>query len=556
MAVEAVNQIADNRKTVKGFELKDFTFSNAVYIRPGDDGVEIEILLHPEGNHQSTDTSCSAFRVACCNQDEWVHVCHGKVLTEYEKDHDDFQVREEIAEHEFCRSLHKSFELSSTQYIDIAELYDRFYQAGNQYGPAFERLRNVQTNVEGQVGTRIELFQWNDNEFPQEHIIHPASLDALSQAALISASARDVTSIGAKVVKRIRRLWLSKHGLNCNDARYITSVGDAFAKGRSLHECALSVMSEDNNHVLLKMDGLEILSVDDQSLLPEETYDAQHFCYRLETRPDNEIMDPFQLKEYCKVVHDRDEPAAFHKDLGFLAFSYIYRLTKRSGLMDALKSARAGSYFQKYCEWMEQRMIDYESGLIPYSSPQWKKLAEDDDYVTALRERLTDHNSQGRLFVTVGDHLEDILNGKTDPLELIFHNDKITNAYNEVNADINCFPMLERYIDILAHKDPNVKVLEVGAGTGGATLPILKSFLPATGSDCPRFSEYCFTDLSSSFFEKARENFSSYGNVRFRTLDVTKSCSEQGIEAGSYDVVIAANVGSLFSEKAMWSNKL
>ena len=78
--------------------------------------------------------------------------------------------------------------------------------------------------------------------------------------------------------------------------------------------------------------------------------------------------------------------------------------------------------------------------------------------------------------------------------------------------------------------------LSSGAGTGGATRYIL-------GTDPPAFNSYTFTDISTSFFEKALETFAPFEDrMEFRALDVRRSPEEQGYKPHSYDMIIASNV--------------
>lgn len=78
--------------------------------------------------------------------------------------------------------------------------------------------------------------------------------------------------------------------------------------------------------------------------------------------------------------------------------------------------------------------------------------------------------------------------------------------------------------------------LSSGAGTGGATRYIL-------GTDPPAFNSYTFTDISTSFFEKALETFAPFEDrMEFRALDVRHSPGEQGYQSHSYDIIIASNV--------------
>lgn len=79
-----------------------------------------------------------------------------------------------------------------------------------------------------------------------------------------------------------------------------------------------------------------------------------------------------------------------------------------------------------------------------------------------------------------------------------------------------------------------MRVLEIGAGTGTAT----EHMLAALRS---RIEEFMYTNITASFFIKARERFPS-PKVKFKTLDISRDPIEQGFKEGDYDLVIAANV--------------
>lgn len=95
-------------------------------------------------------------------------------------------------------------------------------------------------------------------------------------------------------------------------------------------------------------------------------------------------------------------------------------------------------------------------------------------------------------------------------------------------------------MDLLSHKMPNMKILEVGAGTGGVTRFALEG-LRASGA-FQRYMKYTFIDVSAGFFPAAQEKFRSIPNMEYRTLDIERSPEDQGYTAGEYDLVIAANV--------------
>ncbi|XYH98676.1 SDR family NAD(P)-dependent oxidoreductase [Sorangium sp. So ce1128] len=96
------------------------------------------------------------------------------------------------------------------------------------------------------------------------------------------------------------------------------------------------------------------------------------------------------------------------------------------------------------------------------------------------------------------------------------------------------------YVDeLIARAAPEgvVKILEVGAGTGGTT----ETVLPALGHRDA--ISYWYTDLSVGFtqFGKKRHG-AAHPFVRFESLNIEDEVRSQGYTPGDFDVVIAANV--------------
>src|SRR5699024_7418778 len=83
-----------------------------------------------------------------------------------------------------------------------------------------------------------------------------------------------------------------------------------------------------------------------------------------------------------------------------------------------------------------------------------------------------------------------------------------------------------------------IRIIEAGAGTGGTSATVLKRI--KAYSD---YVDYVYTDISKSFLLFAEEQYATeFPNLTFQTWNVEQSILEQGIEPGSYDIVIASNV--------------
>ncbi|WP_193217115.1 SDR family NAD(P)-dependent oxidoreductase [Bacillus thuringiensis] len=121
-------------------------------------------------------------------------------------------------------------------------------------------------------------------------------------------------------------------------------------------------------------------------------------------------------------------------------------------------------------------------------------------------------------------------------IEGIYKNNPVADYFNDFLAS-NAVDYIQKRIQ----KDPNarIRILEVGAGTGGTSATMFEMLKPYENY----VQEYCYTDISQAFLMHGeREYASRFPYVNCRILDVELSIGGQGIDAGSYDIVIATNV--------------
>ncbi|WP_370589417.1 SDR family NAD(P)-dependent oxidoreductase [Thermoactinomyces sp. CICC 10522] len=121
-------------------------------------------------------------------------------------------------------------------------------------------------------------------------------------------------------------------------------------------------------------------------------------------------------------------------------------------------------------------------------------------------------------------------------VEGIYKQNAVADYYNEKLA-----AMVAAYLEQRKLREPGVtvRILEIGAGTGGASSAVLKKLKPFR----EQIKEYCYTDISRAFLLFAEKEFGSRNpNLTCKLFDVTEPVAGQGIEAGGYDIVIASNV--------------
>lgn len=230
------------------------------------------------------------------------------------------------------------------------------------------------------------------------------------------------------------------------------------------------------------------------------------------------------------------------EELEKLAFGYVYRCMER---LAREPIALAKPHLERYVAWMKYQLGRYDRGEILLQNDSFMVYAKDDVLHEELADRLEATSPDGRAIATVGKQLWNILTGETDALELLFSGDVLSVLYRDGLGLQSASSQLGRYLDLLAHKDSALNILELGAGTGGTTGSLLDALSagPDGKRSIQRFRNYDFTDISISFFEKGKEKFKDHADrMRFKLLDVEKDPIEQGFAAASYDVIIAANV--------------
>lgn len=134
------------------------------------------------------------------------------------------------------------------------------------------------------------------------------------------------------------------------------------------------------------------------------------------------------------------------------------------------------------------------------------------------------------------ERLTDVLTGQVEPLSLLFAADvpSAERLYRESLGARVCNARLKLQLSAIVRERGAVRVLEIGAGTGGTTA----SLLPVLSANC----SYTFTDLSLAFLAVAREQFAEHHGVEYRILDIEKEPQSQGFNLHCFDVIIAANV--------------
>ena len=247
--------------------------------------------------------------------------------------------------------------------------------------------------------------------------------------------------------------------------------------------------------------------------------------------------------------------AALLKELESLSVLYIGRALTRMGWSQrpgdrlAADDLIRGLRVQATRTRLFGRLLEIlaAEGCLRREGKQWEVLSElpGGDLpreLDRIRRQYPAPQAELDLLDRCGSNLADVLQGRCDPLELIFPGGDLTMAtrvYHDSPGARAINSVLREGVRRAVERlpvDARLRVLEIGAGTGGTTAYVL----PALPAD--RVEEYVFTDISRRFLSAAKEKFAEYPFVRFEVLDIERSPAEQGFPDAKFDMVVASNV--------------
>lgn len=556
-ALEGARQLVDGRE-IRAYEVREAAFINALVFPNISTEIEVELRFRQvvQKDSAQVDKSTYEFRLYSYQNETWTHHCQGIVCALYRTDRKSYFTQKDPVQAALQQAVEvfSGMETSQARKLEKSALYEQLLRRfGYQYGATFQGLHSVFSDGQSKATARILPLSEQDKDrarIRQPHIIHPAILDAVLQLALVAAAKGGNNPIPTIVPQRVQRLWVSTAGLRFLDDDNICVIAESAMRSRRKMEASASAFCPGSNELLVEIDGFEGTSVSKvatNASMPEEA--VGHLCFRMEWHPDVDCMSREQIMAHCwsSITPETQEKDLidFEREVTVLIFHSLIQAQQRLA-SEPITFTRP--YFDKYVRWMKSQIQAFESGQYPEVRARYLSLEKNPNEMSRVR-RLADTNGMWRFYGAVADNLFNMLSGKLDPLQLLFGDDYATDFYNESNRYSRCGHALANYLELLAHKNPGMRVLEVGAGTGSTTRMALQALktqedeeLPESARLC-RCSRYDFTDISPSLVGAAQEEFGpAHPRMGFSRLDVEWNPGDQGFELGSYDVIIAASV--------------
>lgn len=523
MAIEASRQIADDSKVLKGFRFKNVSFHLALRVPDDAQGVETHFYLRPYRETSSPSSSTwNEFQLWSFNDGEWREHCRGLVQSEYDEE----KSNNEVMVQEQGRKVVRDAQQACTADIAVDKVYRKLKQSGLDFGPTFRTLDDIRLGQDLKLFARInsplsKIEEVMPSHYVQPHLVHPALLDGLVHANIAPLVSNSSSADQPRVPVYAESLWVSASP-ESHDG-YLVATDPPSARGDSETESSFTAVSPKTNLPSVHASGLVFKTLPGGA--SQDVAESLHDAFNIEWKPDPTLLSEKQASKVFGVpMAAGDNPSDWMEDCEALCLAYIRRFLAS---VTENRIGRMEEHHMKYVSWMEH---------IDRQTSDWT-VSGIEDLEDKVRSRAT---PEGVLIIAVGQALDEMIGGPLNPLDVIFKDKIAENVYRYGLGSQRCYEQLCGYVDALAHKNPAMQILEIGAGTGGATRPVMET-LTAQGK---RFEKYCFTDISPSFFEQAKDTIfkDQLDSADFRVLNVENDPVDQDFEAGRYDLILAANV--------------
>jgi hypothetical protein len=553
MAVEASKQVAIADRIVTGFRFRNVSLKAALVVPDTEEGIETSLVFNPRGtgnrkNWQQYDFAIFSFTPS---ESESIEHCSGSIYVEYDGSPGPVDSgRAQAEKQRSSRRILEEAEALCLKPISTDKVYGVLRAVGLEFGPTFINMDHVK--VAGGTGQAVGIVTVPDiaafmpKNYVRPHTIQPPTMDSMLHIflAAIMDSPHSVYGSQAMVPTYMGEVYISAATSYAPGSKFI-----CHCRARQLSptkwEPEVSVWDQESREARVTFKGVQMTPLDSSNVLSSRG--PRDLCHRLTWELSVEHVTS-TAPIVSRVQHHVDEVKIAENFEKYQTVATLF-------LADALKMIKSQPtdnmppHHHKFLKWMEAQISQHESGMLPlYDENTRKKYGNNRDLIQSLHEEVQASGPRGELIMRIGPAIYPIMAGQTDALQLMFRQDDLMQRfYSDTAISGNLGSQITEFFSVIRRSRTKLRILEVGAGTGGATQLVLDSLAPldktSTSLDRSAISSYTYTDISMGFFEKARERFEPWSElIEFKTLDVEQEASAQGFELGSFDIVLAANV--------------
>ncbi|KAF2676482.1 polyketide synthase [Lentithecium fluviatile CBS 122367] len=451
----------------------------------------------------TTDSDWWEFRITSFNGSTWSEHCSGQAKAGPSTN----QLQERhVDQPDYVRK------------VSASRWYSTMQKIGFTYGPSFQGLRDISADPikHDAVGTVDNIIREGESFYE----LHPTILDKVLQLMTVTQhQGKPSAYTQLSMPTYIQEIYISG---GMKELRITASSCKDFMDAWSGDAIATA-----EGKIVFEMKGLSVTALGDDSRTEEKPKNAVQLVWE----PHADLND---LTSLIRAPLDlRVELLALEKYFFLLALDTVKVIAD----IDTKEE-----HFAKFRTWLN-RFVETTSNGENSLLREGKELAlMGDRERQSLFKSMTEQFKQGPVPMVatalrrVHENAEYTWKGSADTLQILMEDNILTQIYAFFDLEWDYSALLQS----LGHCKPTLRVLEIGAGTGGTTTNMLAGLRSTFGERL--YSHYTYTDISPGFFVAAKERFKDHPNISFSVLDISKDPLEQGFEAESFDLILAANV--------------
>ena len=535
MVIEAARQTVidccGSETAIMSIKFQKVTIERALMLHDDSDGVEVVTTLQPlQGKMETTSLAQYDFRIRSFDQQEdWTDHCQGSITLS-------FGVGQQRETQGTVREVCPGNTSNHLRMIEKEAIYDDFRQQNIQYRGSFSNITQLSASFDSAVAAveRPSFVGNQPNGMDPPALLHPTVVDGCFQV-LLALMLRSKRTGRPPLLNFIQELNIPNFGLvSANEQLQLRAK--IFSAGSLATNGYFEAWTDEKDigHCpLISGSGIHIIATSG----PEHDATAQKpTVYKLDLIPDVDLLEPSRVRDLCHFEVAEPEKSAEEELEAFEALSLYFVQRALHAIESPSHLAENVQHLRHLWNWMQTHVRrDVTSEHPDYMS--W-----DEGEIMRLIHRVQGFGDEGKMLVRMGYSLPAILDGTAQPLPLMLEGDLLSTFYQN-DSLCRCYVQMGKYLHLLGLKNPAMAIIEIGAGTGGTTVPVLEALSGARAGNSFMFESYDFTDISSGFFDKAQSLLERWkGFVNYKRLNIEKRPSTQGFKPGSYDLVIASNV--------------
>lgn len=541
MAVEAAIQRARFRNTIYSkIKLREISNNQPLMILEGVD-VEIMLTLRPvDENAGSSSDLWDEFKIFSWTEDaNWIEHCRGQVAAlsdrkPNEVERDPFK----YARSEQQNQMHE-IETACVSTVESQKIYEAASNLGIDYGPCMTMLSDCRAGGNHAMGSVQVPDTASTMPYQSEtpYFVHPAFLDNCLQVVwpLLGVGRAEVNGLYLPTFVKNICIRLKPWAPNGDHVKVFGTTSVATNPSERVVESIIVIDPNEADQLpAIKFDGLVMVSLSDGQSTRERR--EKSIYSKVHWEPCLDLLGP-EFQTHFRLETASDDETSIMKSLEQAALLFFKTALKivTDAHYDLLQD-----HHKRFYRLMQKQLKSAEKGENPVLDVDWDAL--NDSECRDFLERVRSQGVSGQFTCKIGENIPQIMLNGVDTLSLMLEDGLLEKFYRYSAPLIRNNEQAALLVNNLAHENPNMKVLEIGAGTGGVTLSILEK-LGGVSGQVPRFQDYVFTDISSGFFENAQEKLKAWSPlVTYRRLNIEEDPVKQDFELEAFDLIIAANV--------------